>query len=83
MIIKIIYILSGAGLAVSAAMFKKIKNVKYLVPLLFMAMAWCFSFWGISTIFNSTEGYPPQWFFYITSLPVFTVSVLLVINIKK
>ena len=82
-LIKIIYLITSAILGVSSFKYKKIKNKKYLIPLLCIAMTHCFGFWGIATIFNSLEGYPPQWFFYFTSTPIFLVSLLLVFNIEK
>ena len=82
-IIKLIYLFSGAFLGVGAAKRKKIKNTNFVLLALCSSMAFCFVFWGISTIFHLKEGYPPQWFFYLTSLPVFITSIIVLINIEK
>ena len=80
---KAIYLLIGSGLAISAIKFSLIKNKQYVIPGFLAMMAYCFSFWGISSIFHNAEGYPPQWFFYVTVMPVFASVVILVLNIKK
>ena len=82
-IIKLIYLLTGAGLTIGALKRKNIKNKDNVILFLCLGMAFCFGFWGVSTIFHSIEGYPPQWFFYLTSVPVLISSILLVINIKN
>ena len=60
-----------------------IKNKEKLIPLFFGTMAYCFCFWGVSSIFHTAEGYPPQWFFWVTVTPPFIAAVLIVFNIEK
>lgn len=82
-IVKAIYLLTSAFLGIGSVKHKRLKNKPYLMLALCIAMAHCFAFWGISTIFHLSEGYPPQWFFYFTSTPVFLVSIAIILNIEK
>jgi len=82
-LMKIMYLLMGSFLSVLAIKYKSINKNEILVPLFFGTMAYCFSFWGVSSIFHTSEGYPPQWFFWVTVTPPFLSAVLLVVNIKK
>ena len=80
---KIMYLLMGSFLSVLAIKYKSIKRKETLIPLFFGSMAYCFAFWGVSSIFHTSEGYPPTWFFWVTVLPPFFSAVLLVVNIIK
>ena len=82
-LMKIMYIAIGSFLSVSVVKFKDIKNREKLVAIFLGTMAYCFCFWGISSIFHTAEGYPPQWFFWVTVTPSFISTVLLVVNIKR
>lgn len=80
---KIMYLLMGSFLSVLAIKFKSINKKETLIPIFFGTMAYCFCFWGVSSIFHTSEGYPPQWFFWVTVTPPFISAILLVINISK
>jgi len=54
----------------------KIRAILFLV-------AYCFAFWGISSLFHTSEGYPRTWFFYITTVPVLAIVFYSVLKIKK
>ena len=80
---KILYLSIGGFLSVLAIKIKDVKHKEKLMPLFLGSMAYCFSFWGVSTIFHTSEGYPPQWFFWVSMSPSFVSSLLLIINIEK
>lgn len=83
LIVKLIYLLTGSCLFLIVLKYKKIKDHKFLIPLVLSSMAFCFSAWGISILFQADDGYPSQFMFYATSLPPFISVVLTVFNIKK
>lgn len=82
-IVKIVYLLMSTFLIVLSAKYKTIKNKKTYIPIFFLSLAFCWGWWGVSTIFHNAEGYPPQWFFYLASTPIFVATALMVFKIKK
>jgi len=81
--LKIIYLLIGSGLTILGIKYYKIdKKDKKIRAILFL-VAYCFAFWGISSLFHTSEGYPRTWFFYITTVPVLAIVFYSVLKIKK
>ena len=82
-IIKMVYLLMTTFLIALSFKYKKIKNHDIFIRLFFLALAFCWGWWGVSIIFHNAEGYPPQWFFYVASTPVFLVTAVMIFKIKK
>lgn len=80
---KMIYLLMCTFLIVLSIKYKKIKNKELFIRVFFLALAFCWGWWGVSTIFHNAEGYPPQWFFYLASTPVFLVTTVMIFKIKR
>ncbi len=80
---KIIYLLMCTFCTLIGIKHEKIKNQGLLIRLFFLSLAFCWGFWGISTMFHNAEGYPPQWFFYLASTPIFIVTTIMIFKIKK
>jgi len=83
LIVKIIYLLTGSCLLLIVLNYKKVKDHKFLIPLVLCSMSFCFAAWGITILFQAQDGYPSQFMFYITSLPPFISTAITVLKIKK
>ncbi len=82
-IVKIIYLFMCTFCSLIGIKYKKAKNQDFLMLLFFLSLALCWGVWGISTMFHNAEGYPPQWLFYLSSTPVFLVTLVMVFKLKK
>jgi hypothetical protein len=82
-ILKFIYLTIAAGLGIAGLKYDNIENKKLLTRSIFFIVSYCFAFWGVSSLFRGSDGYPPFWFFYISTVPVWVAVLIVVINIKK
>ncbi len=82
-ILKLIYLTIGSGLIALGVKLENLKKKAFIIPILLFIIGYCFAFWGISSWFHTSEGYPPEWFFYVTTMPVWAVVFWAVISIKK
>ena len=77
------YLSMASFFGVVGIKYKHLKKKNIIIPALMFILCYGFCFWGVSSLFHTIEGYPPTWFFYLTSTPVWIVSFWALINVKK
>lgn len=87
---KIIYLINaGLNIFIFLVVFHKphyIVDAKKLLSISTLGMGFCWGIWGVFRLFHSSEGYPPQYMFYISGgvpLIPLVVSIYKYIDFKR
>lgn len=87
---KIIYLINaGLNIFIFLVVFHKpqfVVDAKKLLSVSTLGMGFCWGIWGVFNLFHSSEGYPPQYMFYISGgvpLIPLSLSIYKYINFKK